>query len=312
MDYKDYYGSLNVPKNATEKDIKHAYRKLARKYHPDMNPDNPEAEERFKEINEAYEVLSDPEKRKLYDQFGGEWSKWQQDGGRPDDFWQSWNPRGQQPSGGFSGRGFSGDEIFSDFFQQLFGGIGSYGDFFGSGRNQASAPSRRGHNYEQPVEITLQEAYQGTTRLFQIGNQRIEVDIPAGADDGTRIRVAGKGTPGVAGGPAGDLYLVIEVAQNNQFERHGSNLETTVPVDLYTAVLGGEVQVPTPDGKRVLLTIPAQTQNNKVFRLKGKGMPVIGKPANRGDLFAIMQIQIPEHFSDEEIELFRRLRQMHS
>ena len=309
MEYKDYYSTLNVPKNASEKDIKHAYRKLARKYHPDMNPDNQEAEERFKELNEAYEVLSDPEKRKLYDQFGGEWSKWQQSGGRPDDFWQSWNTGGRQP-GGFTGRGFSGDEIFSDFFQQLFGGLGGYGDIFNSGGRRGPSISRRGRDYEQPVEISLQESYQGTSRIFQLGNQRIEVSIPAGADNGTRVRVAGKGAPGAAGGPAGDLFLVIEITPNNTFKRQGVNLDVDLPVDLYTAVLGGEVQIPTPDGRRVMLTIPPQTQNNNKIRLKGKGMPVLGDTSERGDLFATVQIVLPEDIQSEEVELFRRLQKM--
>jgi curved DNA-binding protein len=309
MEYKDYYGTLDVPKNASEKDIKHAYRKLARKYHPDMNPDNPQAEERFKDINEAYEVLSDPEKRKLYDQFGGEWSKWQQTGGRPDDFWQSWNTEGH-PTGGYTGRGFSGDESFSDFFQQLFGGLGGYGDIFGTGRSRGQTISRRGRDYEQPVEISLQEAFLGTSRLFQLENQRIEVSIPAGADNGTRVRVSGKGAPGIAGGPPGDLFLVIQVRPDATFQRQGVNLETTLPVNLYTAVLGGEVNVPTPDGKTVLLSIPPETQNNKKFRLRGKGMPVLGKSPEQGDLFVSVQVQIPEHLETEELELFRRLQQM--
>ena len=310
MDYKDYYDTLNVPKNASEKDIKHAYRALARKYHPDMNPDNPEAEERFKELNEAYEVLSDPEKRKQYDQFGGEWSKWQQTGGRPDDFWQNWSAGGQPNAGGYTGRGFSGDENFSDFFQQLFGGLGGYGDIFGRGGNRGSAVPRRGRDYEQPVEISLLEAYQGTQRLFQIGDQRIEVTIPPGADNGTRVRVAGKGAPGATGGPAGDLFLVIEVSLDAAFDRHGVNLETVVPVDLYTAILGGEVQIPTPDGKHVLLTIPPQTQNNKKFRLRAKGMPVLGKSKERGDLYATMQVQLPQDLHKEELELFQSLQVM--
>jgi curved DNA-binding protein len=309
MEYKDYYSTLNVPKNASEKDIKHAYRKLARKYHPDMNPDNKEAEERFKELNEAYEVLSDPEKRKLYDQFGGEWSKWQQTGGRPDDFWQRWSAGGQ-PTGNYSSRGFSGDETFSDFFQQLFGGLGGYGDIFTTGTRRGPSISRRGRDYEQPVEISLQEAYQGAKRLFQIGNQRIEVSIPPGAANGTRVRVAGKGAPGTAGGPAGDLFLVIEITPNPVFRRDGADLELDLPVNLYTAILGGEVQIPTPDGRHVFLTIPSQTQNNNKIRLKGKGMPVLGNPSEQGNLFAVIQVQLPDHLSSEEIELFKRLQKM--
>jgi curved DNA-binding protein len=274
-----------------------------------MNPDDKEAEERFKELNEAYEVLSDPEKRKLYDQFGGEWSKWQQTGGRPDDFWQQWGTGGQ-PTGSYSSRGFSGDETFSDFFQQLFGGLGGYGDIFNTGSRRGPTISRRGRDYEQPVEISLQEAYQGTSRIFQIGNQRIEVNIPPGADNGTRVRVAGKGAPGSSGGPAGDLFLVIEITPNPIFKREGANLELDLPVNLYTAILGGEVQIPTPDGRHVLLTVPPQTQNNSKIRLKGKGMPVLGHPSEQGDLFAVIHLQLPDDLTPEEIALFKKLQKM--
>ena len=156
----------------------------------------------------------------------------------------------------------------------------------------------------------MQEAYQGTNRLFQLGTQRIEVSIPPGADNGTRVRVSGKGAPGVAGGPSGDLFLVIEIAPDNTFKRHGVNLEIALPVDLYTAILGGEVQIPTPDGRRVLLTIPPQTQNNKKIRLKDKGMPVLGKPSERGDLFATVQVQLPEDIQAEELDLFKQLQKM--
>ncbi len=314
MEYKDYYGILGVPKGASEKDIKNAYRKLARKYHPDMNPGDKSAEEKFKEINEAYEVLSDPEKRKLYDQFGSEWSTWQQRGGQAEDFWQHWS--GGQP-GGY--RRVSPEEFrdlfgesspFSDFFQQLFGGAyGGYEDIFGGGTSRRARP-RRGQDYEQPVEITLEEAYRGTSRILQIGNQRLEVNIPAGADTGTRVRVAGKGAPGVAGGPAGDLYLNIEVLPHPQFKRQGENIETVVPVDLYTAILGGEVAVPTPGGQTRMLRIPPETQNGTKFRLRGQGMPVLGHPNERGDLYAVAEIKLPTHLTTKERELFESLRRL--
>jgi curved DNA-binding protein len=309
MDYKDYYGILDVSKDASEKDIKHAYRKLARKYHPDMNPDDKAAEERFKEINEAYEVLSDPEKRKLYDQFGGEWSKWQQAGGRPDDFWQTWNTGGQ-PSTGYPGGGFAGGDLFSDFFQQLFGGLGGYGDMFSTGSRGARSASRRGRHYEHPVKITLHEAYQGTTRLLQIGNQRFEVTIPPGADTGTRIRMSGIGEAGVAGGPSGDLFLVIEVESDAVYERSGPNLEMKLPVDLYTAILGGEVEASMPDGRCVMLTIPPTTQNGKRIRLKGKGMPDLNTQSKRGDLIVEVQIHLPVQLNSEEIALFKQLKEL--
>jgi curved DNA-binding protein len=330
MDYKDYYGLLGIPKGASEKEIKNAFRKAARKYHPDMNPDDKSAEEKFKEVNEAYEVLSDPEKRKLYDQFGSEWKTWQQRGGNPEDFWQQW---GGQPGAGSPGGarhtyttgpgGFGGD-VFSDFFQQLFGGYGGarggapYGggdDFsslFGGLGGRGQPQNRRGRDYEQPVEISLEEAYHGTKRLFQIGDQRIEVTIPAGAKTGTRVRVAGKGAQGVAGGPSGDLFLVINVAPHRTFKRDGDDLEVAVKADLYTAVLGGEVRVPLPDGRSVMLTLPPETQNDTPFRLRGKGMPVLGHASERGDLFARIEVALPQKLSERERELFAELQTLHA
>ncbi|HQE92489.1 MAG TPA: DnaJ C-terminal domain-containing protein [Anaerolineae bacterium] len=315
MEYKDYYGVLGVPKGASEKDIKNAYRKLARKYHPDMNPGDKSAEEKFKELNEAYEVLSDPEKRKLYDQFGSEWNTWQQRGGQADDFWKQW--AGGQTGGyrratpeDFSGL-FGQDSPFSDFFQQLFGGGGgAYSDIFGGGTTSRRVRPQRGQDYEQPIEITLEEAYRGTSRILQIGNQRIEVNIPAGADNGTRVRVAGKGAPGPAGGQPGDLYLNIAVLPDSRFQRHGADIETVVPVDLYTAVLGGEVAVPTPGGHSRMLRIPAETQNGTKFRLRGQGMPVLNHPKERGDLYAVVEVKLPVSLTKQERELFESLRRL--
>lgn len=317
MEYKDYYKILGVPKNASEKDIKTAYRKLARKYHPDMNPGDKSAEEKFKELNEAYEVLSDPEKRKLYEQFGSEWSTWQQRGGQAGDFWQQWAggnpPTGQgRASASDFGDVFGQGSTFSDFFQQLFGGGRAevYGDLFGGGATRQRRRPRRGQNYEQPVEISLEEAYQGTTRLLVIGDQRFEVKIPPGADTGTRVRVAGKGAPGVAGGPAGDLYLNIEVSPDPRFKRRGQDLEVSVPVDLYTAILGGEVAVPTPGGRSGMLNIPPETQNGQKFRLRGKGMPVLNRPKERGDLYAVVDVRLPAKLTPKERDLFQQLRRL--
>lgn len=315
MDYKDYYKILGVSRQASDKEIKQAYRKLARQYHPDMNPDDKSAEEKFKDINEAYEVLSDPQKRKLYEQVGSDWSAWQRQGGNPNDFWR------QQGGGGpgvYTSENledlFGGDSPFSDFFQQLFGGGlrggGSpYGDLLGGGR-RGTPRSRRGQDYEQPIEITLQEAYQGTARVLALGDQRFEVSIPPGADTGTRVRVRGKGAPGAPGGEPGDLYLVIEVLPDPRFTRKGEHLETRAPVDLYTAILGGEVAVPTPAGRSGMLRIPPETQNGQQFRLRGQGMPLLNQPQEHGDLYAVIEIKLPTNLSAQERELFEKLRKL--
>lgn len=331
MEYKDYYQILGVSRDASEKEIKKAYRKLARKYHPDMNEGNKNAEERFKEINEAYEVLSDPDKRKLYNQFGSDWKQWQRAGGRPEDFDWSRYARGQQPGGGgrryvhygdvedledlFGGAGGG----FSDFFQQLFGGFtqrrGSspFDDLRGGGPyTRAQTRPRRGQDYEQPVEVTLQEAYQGTTRLLQLDDRRLEVKIPPGARDGTRVRISGAGTRGNLGGAAGDLYLVVEVRSDPRFEREGDDLRTSVPVDLYVAVLGGEVPVPTLNGRSVMLRIPPETQNGQTFRLRDRGMPMLNRPDQHGDLYVEVEVELPENLSQKEKELFQELKALRS
>ncbi len=339
MDYKDYYDTLGVSRGASEQEIKKAFRKLARQYHPDMNPDDPNAEDKFKSINEAYEVLSDPEKRKLYDQVGSDWKQWQRSGAGAgaqgfQDF-ADWFGN-QQPGGGrqrvyvrpgagggvedlFGGRGGAGGaagaDAFSDFFQQLFGsyqggGRGGYQqDIFGGGRAQQRP--RRGQDYEQPVTITLQEAYEGTTRILRIGEQRLEVQIPPGAESGTRVRVAGKGGSGASGGSAGDLFLVINVQSHPRFERDGEDLTTHVEVDLYTAVLGGEVAIPKPNGRSVMLRIPPETQNGQQFRLRGQGMPVLNRPDEHGNLYAVMDVQLPQQLSEQERELFEQLKELH-
>ena len=313
MEYKDYYKILEVPRSADGKEIKKAFRRLARKYHPDVNKDDKAAEEKFKEINEAYEVLSDPEKRRMYDKFGNEWSRYQQAGGRPEDFdWSRWT--GTAPGGGRPGYVQYGDLDdlqglfgggFSDFFQQLFG-AGSTSPF-GGGRS-GYARSRKGQNYEQPVTITLQEAYQGTKRILQLQGRRLEVKIPRGATTGTRVRIAGAGAAGVRGGVSGDLYLVVEVQPDARFERRGDDLHTEVPVGLYVALLGGEVAVPTLSGRSVMLHIPPETQNGKVFRLRGKGMSHLGNVRQHGDLYARVQVQLPQHLTEKERQLFAELR----
>jgi curved DNA-binding protein len=314
MEYKDYYQVLGVDKTSSEKEIKKAFRRLARQHHPDVNPDDPQAEERFKEINEAYEVLSDQEKRQKYDQLGADWQRWQQTGGRPGDFnWGQWTSG--RPGGGAHVRYgtpedmedlFGGSGAFSDFFSQVFGGMGGAR---GGGGFQYQMRPQRGQDYEQPVEISLQEAYQGTTRVLQKEGQRLEVKIPAGAKTGTRVRMSGEGGPGPAGGPAGHLYLRVTVLPDPRFERKGDDLHTNVPVDLYTMVLGGEVRVPTLSGE-VVLTIPAGTQNGRSFRLRGKGMPRLRQSGANGDLFAKVEVRLPAKLTARQQELFEELQQL--
>jgi len=261
MEYKDYYRILGVDRNATEKEIKQAYRRLARKYHPDVNPGDKEAEERFKEINEAYEVLSDPEKRRKYDQLGASWQQWQRMGGNPRDFdWSQWFSR-EWPGGrvhveyGDLGDLF-GEGIFSDFFRAIFGDVGTRP----RARWWEARPRyARGQDYEQPVEISLEEAFRGTKRVLEKDGRRLEVTIPPGVKTGSRVRIAGQGGPGIGGGRPGDLYLKVTVLPHPIFKRQGDDLHCEVPVDLYTAVLGGEVRVPTLEGD-VMLKIPPGTQ----------------------------------------------------
>lgn len=324
MDYKDYYKILGVEKKASSDEIKKAYRKLARKHHPDVNPGDKSAEERFKEINEAYQVLSDKEKREKYDRFGSQWQQYQHAGGRAEDFdWGAW--QAQQPGGGGSytrevspeefeqmfGGGLGG---FSDFFETLFGGGGMRGAGFGerniyeSGRGVPRP--RRGRDMEHSIQISLEEAFHGTTRMLEWeGGRKIEAKIPPGVRTGSRIRLSGQGEAGRDQGAAGDLFLKIEVAAHPEFGREGNDLQVTVPVDLYTAVLGGEVNVASLD-RTVKLNIPVETKNGKVFRLRGMGMPKLNKPDERGELFATVEIQIPQNLSPEEKELFEKLREM--
>ena len=313
MEYKDYYRILGVDRNATEKEIKQAYRRLARKYHPDVNPGDKEAEERFKEINEAYEVLSDPEKRRKYDQLGASWQQWQRMGGNPRDFdWSQWFSR-EWPGGrvhveyGDLGDLF-GEGIFSDFFRAIFGDVGTRP----RARWWEARPRyARGQDYEQPVEITLEEAFRGTKRVLEKDGRRLEVTIPPGVKTGSRVRIAGQGGPGIGGGRPGDLYLKVTVLPHPIFERRGDDLHCEVPVDLYTAVLGGEVRVPTLEGD-VMLKIPPGTQGGQTFRLRGKGMPNLRNPRQRGDLYVKVQVQVPQNLSQRERELFRELAKRRS
>lgn len=326
MEYKDYYAILGVPKNADEKTIKSAYRKLARTHHPDVNPGKPESEQRFKEINEAYAVLSDDEKRKMYDRFGAEWEDYQRAGFGPNDAPRRAAPGGQRGNtrtmtpeefqevfgrgfgrsapGGFS-TSFGGGGDFSDFFEAMFGG-GMAGA--GSTGSRPAMRPRKGRDVDAAIEVSLEEAFSGATRALQWeGGRRIEATVPRGVRTGSRVRISGQGEPGASGGQAGDLYLNVTVAPHPMFQREGDDLRVTVPVDLYSAVLGGEVRVPTLE-RPVVLTVPAGTQNGRAIRLRGLGMPNLRNPEQRGDLYAVVDVQIPADLTAEQRRLFEELR----
>jgi len=298
MDYKDYYQVLGVSRSAGADEIRSAYRKLALKYHPDRNPGDKQAEEKFKEMNEAYQVLSDPQKRARYDQLGSAYSSYQRGGGQQGGFdWSQWYSSG---AGGqqvnyddlFSGAGGGGG--FSDFFSAIFGGInGMNGD----------ARMRRAPQYEQAVTISFQEAYEGATRLLEGGGRRIQVRIPAGAKTGTKVRVAG-------GAPDGaDLYLKVVVDGDARFERDGADLYAPVGIDVFTALLGGEVEVPTMGG-RVKLTIPAGTQPEQKIRLSGRGMPQLKNPQVKGDLYVQVKVHIPKNLTKEQRMLLQKVHEL--
>jgi DnaJ-class molecular chaperone len=340
MEYKDYYKILGVQRAASQDEIKKAFRKLARKHHPDVNPGDKEAEKRFKEINEAYEVLSDTDKRQKYDTLGPNWQEQFGFQGSPNP-----NPRQRTYTGaGRTGAGsntppyeFDNDPTgFSDFFETLFGGMRG-GAGTSTRTSQAEMRRRAGDNLEQPVEISLREAYEGAKRVFTVqvpsecptcrgtgevrgticptcqgqgqvmNTERIEVAIPKGADTGTRVRVAGKGQPGIGGGPRGDLYLIVNVKPDGQFERKKDDIYVDAPVDLMAALLGGEAQVPQLNGRNLLLTIPAETQNGQIFRLAGKGMPRL-RGTGQGDLYAKVRVVLPTHLTQEERDLLAKFK----
>ncbi len=329
MDFKDYYATLGVPKTATDAEIKKAYRKLARELHPDLNPGNKTAEARFKEVNEANEVLGDPEKRKKYDELGSNWRAYEQQQGQPG---STGSPRGPwsgpfgQAGGGsyrtmtpeemqemFGGSG--GDDPFSDFFHTFFGGAS--GGTRTGGRRGRAARATRGSDFESPIDLTLEDAFSGATRRLRLeshergGTPRtVDVRIPAGVKDGARVRVAGEGEPAPRGGAAGDLFLVVRLLPHKRFERDGADLRTHVDIPVTTAVLGGEIQVDTLGGSTLRLKIPPHTAGGRVFRLRGHGMPTVGKPDQRGDLYATVDVTIPGSLSDEERQHYEALREL--
>jgi len=311
MEYRDYYKILGVERTASADEIKKTYRKLAMKYHPDRNPGNKAAEDKLKEINEAYQVLSDKEKRARYDQLGSSYQTWQQGGGRGNFNWDDWFTT--SPGGGVRvDMGGTGGADFSDFFNAIFGGLGGFGGMGGQQprrtRVRQQRTSARPQNYEHPVTISFYEAFHGGERVLQIEGQRVTAKIPKGAKTGTKVRIAGVGPVGMDGRKS-DVYLKITVAKDDRFARKGDNLYSDVQVDLYTAVLGGKVKVDTPIGSATL-KIPAGTQQGQKFRLAGQGMPKLREPKSSGDLYARVKIEIPRKLSDEQRKLFEDLRKL--
>lgn len=301
MDYIDYYKTLDVTKSATEAEIKKAYRKLARKYHPDLNPNDKEAEKKFKEINEANEVLSNPENRKKYDKYGKDWQhadEFEKAGYDPNQ--QQQYSRQQSSSQDFSGFGgdFSGSD-FSDFFNSM----------YGSGRSSRSQSKYRGQDFNAELQLDLASAYTTHKQSLTVNGKNIRITIPAGVENGQVIKIPGHGGPGVNGGPNGDLYITFIIENNSDFKREGNNLYSNVDLDLYTAVLGGEINIKTFDGK-VKIKVPAETQTGTKIKLKGKGFPIYKKDNQFGDLYITYNLKIPTKLSEKEKELFAELSKL--
>ncbi|MEJ5995302.1 DnaJ C-terminal domain-containing protein [Pedobacter sp. Du54] len=298
MDHIDYYKILEIPKTATAAEIKSAYRKLARKYHPDLNPNNKEAEKRFKEINEANEVLSNADHKKKYDEYGKDWkhadeiknARQQQSRSEGQPF------GGRQPFSG--GEQFSGED-YSDFFSSMFGGARSHG----------RQTKFRGQDLNAELQLNLTDVYKSQQQTLTINGKKIRLNFPAGIENGQTIKIKDHGSPGANGGPNGDLYITFSIVNNTKFKREGKNLYSDVALDLYTALLGGEVVVDTFDGK-VKLKIPPETQTGTKVKLKGKGFPIYKKENEYGDLFINYQVKLPVSLSDKEKELLKELQKI--
>lgn len=300
-DFIDYYKILGLDKTATDEEIKKAYRKLARKHHPDLNPNNAESQKKFQQINEANEVLSDPEKRKKYDQYGENWK-------HADQFEQARSQGSYSGAQGFGGgqggfggfEGFeSGGSGFSDFFENLFGrGRG------GAGRGGNAR--YRGEDLNATLQLNLTDVYTTQKQVVTINGKSLRITIPAGVEDGQVIKLKGHGHPGTNGGPAGDLYITFQILNNTAFSRAGNDLQTTVDLPLYTAVLGGDMVLDTPGGK-IKLKVQPETQNGTKIRLKGKGFPVYKQEGSFGDLYVTYSIKIPVQLTEQQKELFRQL-----
>jgi curved DNA-binding protein len=295
MDFIDYYKILEIPKTATENDVKKAYRKLARKYHPDLNPNDKQAEKKFKEINEANEVLGHAENRKKYDKYGKDWK-------HADEFEKAGYDPNQPGSSGRQQQSsdFSGD--FSDFFNSMYGG-------FGGGRSQQSR--FRGQDLNAGLQLNLIDVYKTHKQTLTVNGKNIRITIPAGVENGQVIKIAGHGSPGANGGPNGDLYITFSISDNPDFKRDGNNLYTEVDIDLYTSILGGDIFVNTLDGK-VKLKVAPETQTGTKVKLKGKGFPVYKTENQFGDLYVTYRVKLPINLSDKEKELFTELSKLRS
>ncbi len=309
MDYKDYYKVLGVGKDSSQDEIKKAYRKLALKFHPDKNPDNKQAEEKFKEIAEAYEVLKDSEKRKKYDELGANWKQYEKagaGGGPGGTHYEYYGPgQGQQQRVNFEDIFGAGAGGYSDFFEQFFGG------YYQDSKSRSRSPRpQSGMNYEAEMEITLLEAYHGTSRIINLDDNKIKVTVKPGVKNGQLLRVKGKGGQGAQGGQPGHLYLKVKVKPSDLYRRKENDLYTKVNINIYQAILGGKIEVYTMNGD-VSFTIPKQTSTGKTFRIKGKGMPVYNKKDAFGDLYIQTNIEIPENLSDEELDLIKQAARLH-
>lgn len=297
MAFLDYYKVLGIDSSASQDDVKKAYRKLARKYHPDLNPDDEDAKKRFQEINEANEVLKDPEKRKKYDQYGANW-KHSEEHERPQQ--QQYSQTGGGPFEGFdfnySGNYDTGE--YSDFFEELFGSR------FGSGQRSGGRGSFRGQDYETVLELTLQQAAETHKQTFTVGGRNIRITVPAGVADGQKIRLKGQGGEGINGGPKGDLYITFTLRPDPRFERKGNDLYTPLEIDLPTAILGGETLVDTLTGK-LKVKIKPETQNGSKIRLKSKGYPIYKQEGQHGDLYAQIHITLPTNLTDDQKKMIR-------
>jgi len=290
MEFIDYYKILEIDKNASEDEVKKAYRKLARKLHPDLNPNDKEAHKKFQQINEANEVISDPEKRKKYDQYGKDWQ-------HADQFEQQ--RKSQQASGQAGQQHFSGDDgDFSSFFESMFGAGG-----------RSSQTKFRGQDYNAELKLALTDALQTHQQTLTVNGKNIRITIPAGIENGQVIKLKGYGAPGVNGGPSGDLYITFSISPHPHFKRAGNDLFTTTTIDLYTALLGGETTIDTLTGK-VKLIVNAETQNGTRIRLKGKGFPVYKKEGEAGDLYVTYEIKLPSHLTEQQKALFTELSKL--